>query len=139
MDHVNIETAKRLKDLGAFEGRKWNYGDWVHSEYVGMNFVADERYIKAGVPKSTIFLPRLGDCIDAVESLCSTAEERGKRHIYLVPGAAGSGAEWQCTINDATERSINNATRCGKGATHLEAAANCLIDVLEKRKEDEDA
>lgn len=148
-DHVSPETARKLADLGAFEGRELKVGDWVADEQCEHELVVQNHrdclyscfdpntnivfpffYVSSGAMASEsdiFFLPRLADLLDELERVCST-----NTHLAQPEIIHGVGDRCRCAVFD------NQHARgfvSGKGRRYEEAAANCLLAVLEGRKQ----
>jgi len=141
-DHVDAATARKLRDLGAFAERKLRVGDWVWLEGREFLYVEDsfepiapgneaeplmvlrpanslDPLWESASPGECLFLPRLADLLDELEY-------HGHHNIYFKRLKSGYRccAEWPA---------LPPLSIVGK--TREESAANCLIAVLETRKE----
>lgn len=142
-DTVSVETAEALARLGAFEGRGFRPGDIASYKAsdirkafcvivleVGALGNETNLFVSKVDPKqdfprwhcwvdaaNCILLPRIGDLMDALESY---------GYKYGVFRPQGNGWKFD------TEYSAHCMS--GKGKTREEAAAQCLIAVLEARK-----
>jgi hypothetical protein len=151
-DHVTPEQGRRLKEVGAFQGREWQVGDWfcdvegVGRLFTGEPIMGGEKvFMGESIPywiplqdvmKNTYFLPRLCDMLQEIARVggdCPVYVEymRGNRvggvdsgwHIWAYPHTA--------------EVPIDPYPRFH--ALDLDAAYACLVAVLEAREETHDA
>jgi len=141
-DHVGAATAKRLHDLGAFADRELRVGDWVicdaplggtepwyihHINQIGdgPKLLALERangdFSALNPPDSCTLLPRLADLLDEITRVDGTPPFLGWNGDLPHPFTCGT----------------QNEEFYPEADSYLDAVANCLIAVLEVRKEGE--
>jgi NDP-sugar pyrophosphorylase family protein len=141
-EHLSIELSKRLHELGAFEGRGWQVGDFALLDLVSTDSIVkvvvlkttDNYYLDVckisnltyyRVQKSYYFLlPSLSDLLEEIERVSGKPPKLFP--IYLPQNGYGHG----CVLEGVEHFWCDG----GCQESYLEAAASCLLKVLEAKK-----
>ncbi|MDO8472262.1 MAG: hypothetical protein Q7T05_00415 [Dehalococcoidia bacterium] len=119
MRTVSIELSRRIQELGAWEGRAYDGKDIFFTRHW-----IDEAW-------TDTFAPTLAHLLDALAAT-------GQTHIWKWDKLALPRTGWHCEVGIKAADSIPRFTHLvwwpGNGATSEDAAAACLIAVLEAER-----